>query len=84
MVELTDGLILSPVLDHTPAEHGHGPGHGIVELDGVPCIVVAPNQAPADGAVGEAILHAGIAPPADAIVLWQRTGWHSRRQTHRE
>lgn len=69
MVELADGLILCSVLDHTPAEHGHGPGHGVVELDGVPRIVEASDQASPDGAIREAILHAGIAPPADAVVL---------------
>lgn len=73
MVELTDRLILGLVLDHTPAEHGHGPGHGVVELDGVSCVVEASDQALPDGAVGEAILHARIPPPADAVMLRQRT-----------
>ena len=70
VTQLTRSLVLAAVLDHAPAQHGQGEGHGEVEFYGVAGVVVTAHQILNDGrhAVILAVMQTGVASPGNIVV----------------
>jgi len=77
VTQLTRSLVLAAVLDHAPAQHGHGEGHGEVEFYGVAGVVVTAHQILNDGrhAVTLAVLQPGVASPGNIVVARELSGF---------
>ena len=48
VVVFAEVLVLVAILEHRPAQERHGEGHGEVELDVVPCVVVSADEPAVD------------------------------------
>jgi hypothetical protein len=69
MAKFSDSLVLSTVLDDTPAKEGHGEGSWEVILDSIASVVVPTDQASPDCRVREPILRARVTTPWYIVVL---------------
>uniref|UniRef100_A0A0A9DM86 Uncharacterized protein n=1 Tax=Arundo donax TaxID=35708 RepID=A0A0A9DM86_ARUDO len=75
MIILPYGLVLGVVLQHRPAQQGHGERHREVELDVVAGVVVAADEAALHILRVGAVRQAGVAAPFDAVVLRKPAGF---------
>lgn len=76
MVILPNGFVLGAVLDHRPAQQGHGERHREVELYVVAGVVVATDEAALHVRQVGAVRQAGVPAPRDAVVLRKPAGCH--------